>query len=97
MAMSIKSRAHIIFMDTALNGEAVVHHNVYQAFLLTAVKLLAYLKALRQPPSERARTCLFIIQQIVTFSHSIIRARADAARSLHAGASCGLRLHHVRW
>jgi hypothetical protein len=45
-------------MDTALNGEAVVHHNVYQAFLLTAVKLLAYLKALRQPPSERARTCL---------------------------------------
>lgn len=45
-------------MDTALNGEAVVHHNVYQAFLLTAVKLLAYLKALRQPPGERARTCL---------------------------------------
>ena len=40
-----KSRSHIIYTDASLNSEHVVHLNIYQNFLLLAMKMHTYLRA----------------------------------------------------
>jgi hypothetical protein len=39
-----KHKSHVIFCDTTLNTERVVHRNVYQNFLLAAMKMHCYVR-----------------------------------------------------
>ncbi|KAF8627995.1 hypothetical protein AX15_004120 [Amanita polypyramis BW_CC] len=45
MLLFSKTRSHIIYTDMGLNGERVVYLNIYQNFLLLAMKMHTYLRA----------------------------------------------------
>jgi hypothetical protein len=42
---SAKARSHVIYTDTDLNGSHTVHVNVYQNFIVSAMKMHHYLMA----------------------------------------------------
>lgn len=50
-----KSRSHIIYNDTSLNGAYTVHLNIYRSFLITAAKLHYYLDSWRVDVSKNVK------------------------------------------
>ncbi|CEH16267.1 telomerase reverse transcriptase [Ceraceosorus bombacis] len=96
---ALKSRAHIIYNDTDLNPHVVVHQNIYEGFLVAAMKLVAYLKTLKgQAPADRARLCLHVLNKATrTMYNEIVLAARAAAKVLHPGSTSRLEALHVQW
>lgn len=82
MIQSVKSRCHILFTDTALNGEKRVYANVYSSFLVAALKLTAYLGELRRFKATFTAEYLFqAIHRLVRFTSRYIGSRAASAKA----------------
>ncbi|CDS00916.1 uncharacterized protein SPSC_02028 [Sporisorium scitamineum] len=87
MIQSVKSRCHILFTDTALNG-GKVYGNIYSSFLVAALKFAAYLGELRRFKVVFSAEYLFgAIQRLVRFTSRYVGSRAaSASAKLYAGA-----------
>ncbi|PAV16223.1 telomerase reverse transcriptase [Pyrrhoderma noxium] len=48
LMQSVKAKSHIIFTDTSLNTSDAVYINLYQAFILAAMKMHTYVRAAKQ-------------------------------------------------
>lgn len=80
MIQSMKSRCHILFTDTALNGDDRVYANVYTSFVVAALKFSAYLAELRRfGITFTAEYLLKAIRRLVTFTSRYIGSRAASA------------------
>lgn len=80
MIQSVKSRCHILFTDTALNGDRRVYANIYSSFLVAALKLSAYLGELRRFKTTFSAEYLFkAVQRLVKFTSRYIGSRALSA------------------
>lgn len=81
MIQSVKARCHILFTDTALNGDTRVYGSIYSSFLVAAFKFTAYLAELRR--FKRQFTPEFLwkaIQRLVRFTSRYIGSRASSAK-----------------
>ncbi|SPO21381.1 uncharacterized protein UTRI_00858 [Ustilago trichophora] len=82
MIQSVKSRCHILFTDTALNGDRRVYANIYSSFLVAALKLTAYLGELRRFKVTFSAEYLFnATQRLVKFTSRYIGSRAASAQT----------------
>ncbi|SNX84166.1 uncharacterized protein MEPE_02874 [Melanopsichium pennsylvanicum] len=82
MIQSVKSRCHILFTDTALNGDRRAYSNIYKAFVVAAVKFSAYLGELRRFKMEFTTEFLYnAIQRLVRFTGLFIGSRAASAKA----------------
>ncbi|GAC99531.1 hypothetical protein PHSY_007133 [Pseudozyma hubeiensis SY62] len=82
MIQSVKSRCHILFTDTALNGDRKVYGNVYSCFLVAAVKFEAYLWELKRFRVRFEAEFLWrAIQKLVGFTGRYIGSRAGSAKA----------------
>lgn len=82
MIQSVKSRCHILFTDTALNGERRAYANIYSSFLVAALKFSAYLGELRRFKVTFPAEYLFkAIQRLVRFTSRYIGSRAASANA----------------
>ncbi|TKY90997.1 hypothetical protein EX895_000996 [Sporisorium graminicola] len=82
MITSVKSRCHVLFTDTSLNGSRRVYANVYASFLVAALKFAAYLGELRRfKVVFRAEFLFGAIQRLVRFTSRYIGSRVASARA----------------
>ncbi|SPO20458.1 uncharacterized protein UTRI_00858_B [Ustilago trichophora] len=80
MIQSVKSRCHILFTDTALNGDKRVYTNIYSSFLVAALKLTAYLGELKRFKVTFTAEYLFsAIHRLIRFTSRYIGSRAASA------------------
>uniref|UniRef100_V5EU89 Telomerase reverse transcriptase n=1 Tax=Kalmanozyma brasiliensis (strain GHG001) TaxID=1365824 RepID=V5EU89_KALBG len=106
LIQSVKSRAHILFTDTALNGRTA-YANVYATFLVSALKFAAYLGELRRFRVVFDAEFLWkAVQRVVRFMGRYVGSRATSARAKLEGkkgrgrkwkVSCTLQGQYVHW
>lgn len=81
LVQSVKSRCHVLFTDTALNGDSRVYANIHAGFLVAALKFVAYLGELRRFKVVFEAEYLWkALQRLVRFTSRYIGSRAAAAR-----------------
>lgn len=82
MIQSVKPRCHILFTDTALNGDRRAYANMYSSFLVAALKFTAYLGELRRFKMTFEAGYLFeAVQRLVKFTSRYIGSRASSAKA----------------
>ena len=107
LIQSVKSRCHVLFTDTALNGDTRVYANMYASFLVAAVKFMAYLGELRRFKVVFEAAFLWrAIQRLVQFTSRYVGSRAASAKvKLERGkrrgkkwkVSCKVQPRYVHW
>ncbi|KAL7279239.1 hypothetical protein ACG7TL_007079 [Trametes sanguinea] len=104
MMQLAKSKSHIIYNDAALNSSHAVHLNVYQNFLVLAMKMHHYLRSWGLDVSKHHAFVLKTIRQALRFaytsacnkaSHKLARTH-DAHVELHERQVTWLGLHAFR-
>ncbi|KAI3923276.1 hypothetical protein MKW92_021398 [Papaver armeniacum] len=75
----LRPKCHAIFYDSQINSAGVVRLNVYQAFLLSAMKFHCYLRGLSNTCSFPADYYFEMIKSSVRYMHKLIvkRMRSD--------------------
>ncbi|KAI3935224.1 hypothetical protein MKW98_018413 [Papaver atlanticum] len=71
----LRPKCHAIFYDSQINSAAVVRLNVYQAFLLSAMKFHCYLRDLSSTCSFPAGYYFEMIKSSVRYMHKLILKR----------------------
>ncbi len=95
---SLKTRAHIIYNDASLNDAETVAVNLYQTFLVSAMKLYTYLKVTSSARlSFQASYIVDAIRSAVAFSPKVVLARAQRGKRLHPDVLCRLDPTRVRF
>lgn len=88
VAQYMRPKCHALLLDCDLNSPTTVRLNVYQAFLLTAMKLHWCVRLL---PSRGAhgdtRLCLSAIQSAISYMVTLVRARSRMATT-RLGITC---------
>ncbi|KAK8483642.1 hypothetical protein V6N13_062624 [Hibiscus sabdariffa] len=75
-----RPKCHPIFFDPSINSASVVRLNVYQAFLLCAMKFHCYLVELSDFFQPRRRYCLKIILKSFRYMHRLIQKKMGSVR-----------------
>ncbi|XVF82511.1 hypothetical protein PTKIN_Ptkin16aG0055000 [Pterospermum kingtungense] len=75
-----RPRCHPIFFDSNINSASVVRLNVYQAFLLCAMKFHRCVSELSDFFRPRRRYCLKIIERSFRYMHRLIKKRMRSIR-----------------
>ncbi|XVE68450.1 hypothetical protein DITRI_Ditri09bG0069600 [Diplodiscus trichospermus] len=70
-----RPRCHPIFFDLNINSASVVRLNIYQAFLLCAMKFHRYVSELSDIFQPLRRYCLKIIERSFRYMHRLIKKR----------------------
>lgn len=105
-----KHRTHILFCDTVLSTATTVHLNVYQNFLLTAMKMHLYLRDLAGgAPDSRFIYCAYdlidsvllkspdAISQTIRFTQVATRHTTLHRLAKKHDASCSISRNSVYW
>ncbi|THH09180.1 hypothetical protein EW146_g8757 [Bondarzewia mesenterica] len=77
MLQLAKAKSHIIYCDTDLNSERVVYFNVYQNFLLVAMKMHHYLKCWGTNIGKNTKFIHSTIQQVIRYTYATVRNKAS--------------------
>ncbi|XWS74612.1 hypothetical protein CRYUN_Cryun01aG0013400 [Craigia yunnanensis] len=93
-----RPRCHPIFFDLNINSASVVRLNIYQAFLLCAMKFHCYVSELSDIFQPLRRYCLKIIERSFRYMHRLIEKRKGSIR-LSSGLCPVLKLQkeEVSW
>ncbi|GAX76318.1 hypothetical protein CEUSTIGMA_g3764.t1 [Chlamydomonas eustigma] len=111
LAQYMRPKCHALLLDNGINGSLVVRLNIFQAFVLSAMKLHCYLQSLKllNPPSNRgatrkasksheARHILVAVQSAISYLHSLVKARTQAASQRGTlECRCAVSLAEIRW
>ncbi|CDO70652.1 hypothetical protein BN946_scf184756.g19 [Trametes cinnabarina] len=86
MMQLAKSKSHIIYNDAELNSAHALHLNVYQSFLVLAMKMHYYLREWKPDVSKHHAFILKTIRQSIRFAYksACIKARHKLARTHNA-------------
>ncbi|KAI4323398.1 hypothetical protein L6164_023010 [Bauhinia variegata] len=71
----VRPKCHPIFFDSNINSGAVVRLNIYQIFLLCAMKFHCYIRDLSYICKLHHRCCLDGIERSLSYMHRLIRKR----------------------
>ncbi|KAF8690235.1 hypothetical protein AX14_003047 [Amanita brunnescens Koide BX004] len=95
--LSSKSRSHIIYTDTNLNSEHVVHLNIYQNFLLLAMKVHTYLRA-RGLGSRKNESFIFrTVQNVINHTFSSVKSKSLKKLAVDNDGVCNVKRKIVVW
>ncbi|XWS08227.1 hypothetical protein CRYUN_Cryun41cG0061600 [Craigia yunnanensis] len=75
-----RPRCHPIFFDLNINSASVVRLNIYQAFLLCAMKFHRYISELSDIFQPLRRYCLKVIERSFRYMHRLIKKRMGSIR-----------------
>ncbi|GKV43306.1 hypothetical protein SLEP1_g50612 [Rubroshorea leprosula] len=79
----LRPKCHTIFFDSNINSAAVVRLNIYQAFLLCAMKFHCYVSELSYICKLRAQFYLKIIMRSLRYMYRLIRRRMHSSYGGH--------------
>ncbi|GLT60389.1 hypothetical protein SLA2020_331570 [Shorea laevis] len=79
----LRPKCHTIFFDSNINSAAVVRLNIYQGFLLCAMKFHCYVSELSYICKLRAQFYLKIIMRSLRYMYRLIRRRMHSSYGGH--------------
>ncbi|KAL4860163.1 Telomerase reverse transcriptase [Chlorella vulgaris] len=88
----LRPKVHPLLLDSTINSPQTVRLNVYQAFLLAAMKFHCYVKALPAAPTAGAGVLLEAILSGITFMAALTR-RSRVASAHYQGLSVACSTH----
>ncbi|KAL5543238.1 hypothetical protein UlMin_010948 [Ulmus minor] len=80
MCSYMRPKCHPIFFDSNINSPGVVRLNIFQAFLLCAMKFHCYVSELSHMHKFRPGFYLHIIRRSFRYMHSLIKQRMNSLR-----------------
>ncbi|KAK7243572.1 hypothetical protein RIF29_38375 [Crotalaria pallida] len=80
LCLFLRPKCHPIFFDSNINSKAVVRLNIYQVFLLSAMKFHCYIRDLSFICKLRTRYCSDVIQRSLRYMHVLIKKRMRSMR-----------------
>jgi telomerase reverse transcriptase len=93
MLQSAKARSHVIYTDTDLNGSHTVHVNVYQNFIVSAMKMHHYLMAWGIDVGKNTKLLRDAIGHTARCAYSAMRQQYSSPN----GRTCDLQKSSVIW
>lgn len=97
MLLQARARSHLIYCDAALNTEHVVYVNIYQNFVLCAMKMHSYLREYGVPMRANSKFLTETVHRSITYSYATMRGqlrKGDAGgRTLQKTCVTWLGLH----
>ncbi|KAL4423217.1 hypothetical protein ABPG77_000009 [Micractinium sp. CCAP 211/92] len=96
----LRPKIHPLLLDATINSPQTVRLNIYQAFLLGAMKLHCYVKALPAAPAPGTRLLLDAILTGIGFMRTLTRRRRVASahqQDLQAACCTRIPAAHIRW
>ncbi|XP_010692706.1 telomerase reverse transcriptase isoform X3 [Beta vulgaris subsp. vulgaris] len=84
----MRPKCHPIFFDTSINSPATIRLNVYQAFVLCAMKFHCYVRALSIWCKLRPHICLSSIESSLRYMYKLMKRRMYKVK-------CASSCHHV--
>jgi len=97
MMQLTKAKSHIIFCDSGLNSPHVVHLNVYQNFLLSAMKMHHYLREWGLNVTKSACFIRNTVQQMIKYTYTTMRNKASNKVATASGGRCDIQRAQVIW
>ncbi|OMO49398.1 reverse transcriptase [Corchorus capsularis] len=76
----MKPRCHPLFFDSNINSTSVVRLNIYQAFLLCAMKFHCHVSEMSYIFKPRRRYCLKMIEKSLSYMYGLIKKRMCSTR-----------------
>ncbi|XP_027190642.1 telomerase reverse transcriptase isoform X3 [Cicer arietinum] len=80
LRLFLRPKCHPLFFDSNINSAAVVRLNVYQMFLICAMKFHCYIRDLSFVCQLPKRYCSDIIQKSLRYMHMLIKRRMHSMR-----------------
>ncbi|CAD7699116.1 unnamed protein product [Ostreobium quekettii] len=98
LCLYLRPKCHPLLFDPAVNGPATIRLNIYQAFLLCAVKLHCSVSAISWSRRPRQSVLLSAIQSAISYMGRLLRSRMATAQK-STGGGCGNTVSrcHVTW
>lgn len=112
-ARQTKFRSHIIYCDTDLNTDHTVYLNIYQNFILTAMKIHQYIRnwgisttkssnfiqsnSLPTSPWPSYWSSLDSVRQVIRYAYTTIRNKATNKVARVSAGKCEIQKDHVIW
>lgn len=97
MLQLAKARSHMIYMDTDLNGPHTVYVNVYQNFIVSAMKMHCYLMAWGINIAKYTKFLHNTIGYTTRYASSMIYRQSRRKASRQNGRTCDLEKRSVMW
>jgi len=94
---TVKQRSHIIFNDTNFNAPSTVYLNIYQNFLVSAMKTHTYLRAWHADLVQHSPRIAGIILEAINFGYFAIVNKVHGRLAKDNNAACSLRRSFVQW
>lgn len=97
MLLIAKARSHMIYTDTQLNGLHTAYVNVYQSFIITALKMHHYIMGWGTNVAKNAKFLNNVIKQVIRYAHTAIRHKSCNKVARDSGGVCDLQGRSVSW
>ncbi|KAK7463507.1 Telomerase reverse transcriptase [Stygiomarasmius scandens] len=86
MLKQAKTKAHIIYTDERLNSKKVVYFNIYQNFLLCAMKMHTYIRSWGPHTSANHSFIQAMIKQVIRYCFvAVSKTGSSKLAKLHGG------------
>lgn len=97
----MRPKCHALLLDETINGGDTVRLNIFQAFMLAAMKMHWAVRVLTgggRGPHGDPRLVLRVIQGAINYMVGLVRSRVRLARvRLGLDCRCDVSRCHVRW
>ncbi|KAJ7761910.1 hypothetical protein DFH07DRAFT_413246 [Mycena maculata] len=97
MLQLAKARSHIIFNDIDLNTQHAVYLNIYQNFLLSALKMNGYIRDWGLDTKKHAPFLRDTVEQMIIYASAAIRNKASTQFSKTHGGRSDVQKTAVTW
>ncbi|KAF7316755.1 Telomerase reverse transcriptase [Mycena chlorophos] len=97
MLQLAKGRCHLIYNDINLNSENVVCCNIYENFLLCALKMHVYLRGWGLDTRKHGKFIYETIRQMLTFCYNSISNKTDTRLARQHGGRANIDKAVVVW
>ncbi|KAF7374776.1 Telomerase reverse transcriptase [Mycena sanguinolenta] len=97
MLQLAKARSHVIFNDSNLNSLDTVYLNIYQNFLLSAMKMNGYIRDWGLHTNKHASFLQDVVEQMISYCLAAIRNRSSTQFSTAHGGKSEVQKTAVTW
>jgi len=97
MLQQTKFRSHIIYCDADLNTEHTTYLNIYQNFLLTAMKMHQYIRSWGINMTKSSKFIQNSVRQVIRYAYATIRNKASNKVARASAGKCEIQKDHVIW
>jgi len=97
MLQQTKFRSHIIYCDSDLNSEHTVYLNIYQNFVLVAMKMHLYIRDWGISTNKSSKFIRDSVHQVIRYAYASMRNKASNKVARTSAGKCDIEKDHVIW